>query len=110
MSRDNIPGAQPLPRRTIAIDWDPGPEGWVTINTDGSVLQSSGNATAGGLIRDHLGHCFSAFSANLGRCSITRAELRGILHGLEEANGTADFLANLGHCFDLGIQIISTSD
>ncbi|CAN1165457.1 Putative ribonuclease H protein At1g65750, partial [Linum perenne] len=68
---------------TIAIDWDPGPEGWVTINTDGSVLQSSGNATAGGLIRDHLGHCFSAFSANLGRCSITRAELRGILHGLE---------------------------
>ncbi|CAN1165455.1 Putative ribonuclease H protein At1g65750 [Linum perenne] len=83
MSRDNIPGAQPLPRRTIAIDWDPGPEGWVTINTDGSVLQSSGNATAGGLIRDHLGHCFSAFSANLGRCSITRAELRGILHGLE---------------------------
>ncbi|CAN1154205.1 Putative ribonuclease H protein At1g65750 [Linum perenne] len=83
MSRDNIPGSQPMPRRTIAIDWDPGSEGWVTVNTDGSVVQSIGNTPTGGLIRDHLGRCFSAFSANLGRCSITRAELRGILHGLE---------------------------
>ncbi|CAN1165454.1 Putative ribonuclease H protein At1g65750 [Linum perenne] len=49
----------------------------------GLAARISSNATAGGLIRDHLGHCFSAFSANLGRCSITRAELRGILHGLE---------------------------
>ncbi|CAN1154206.1 Putative ribonuclease H protein At1g65750 [Linum perenne] len=69
--------------QTIAIDWDPGSEGWVTVNTDGSVVQSIGNTPTGGLIRDHLGRCFSAFSANLGRCSITRAELRGILHGLE---------------------------
>ncbi|CAN1147551.1 Putative ribonuclease H protein At1g65750 [Linum perenne] len=82
-SRDNILGSQPLPRRTVAIEWDPGPEGWVTVNTDGSVVQPSGNTSTGGLIRDHLGHCSLAFSANLGKCSITRAEMRGILHGLE---------------------------
>ncbi|CAN1147549.1 Putative ribonuclease H protein At1g65750 [Linum perenne] len=109
-SRDNILGSQPLPRRTVAIEWDPGPEGWVTVNTDGSVVQPSGNTSTGGLIRDHLGHCSLAFSANLGKCSITRAEMRGILHGLEEGNGAADFLANMGHCFDPGIQIVPTSD
>ncbi|CAN1750361.1 Putative ribonuclease H protein At1g65750 [Linum perenne] len=166
-SQSAILGSQPLGRRIVAIEWDPGPEGWVTVNTDGSVARPSGNASAGGLIRDHLGHCSLAFSANLGRCSITRAELRGILHGLEfswtsghkkvrlqtdsqsaasliladdpplhqhasevlairellqrnwqvdihhifrEGNGAADFLANMGHCFDPGIQIVPTSD
>ncbi|CAN1800862.1 Putative ribonuclease H protein At1g65750 [Linum perenne] len=166
-SRDNILGSQPLPRRTVAIEWDPGPKGWVTVNTDGSVVQPSGNTSAGGLIRDHLGHCSLAFSANLGKCSITRAELRGILHGLEfswssghkkvrlqtdsqsaaslilaedpplrqhaseviairellqrnwqveihhifrEGNGAVDFLVNMGHCFDPGIQIVPTSN
>ncbi|CAN1181986.1 Putative ribonuclease H protein At1g65750 [Linum perenne] len=69
--------------KNIDIVWDPGPEDWVTVNTDGSVINQSGNASAGGLIRDHLGHCFLAFSANIGKCSITRAELRGILQGLE---------------------------
>ncbi|CAN1838287.1 Putative ribonuclease H protein At1g65750, partial [Linum perenne] len=47
--------------------------------------QSTGFATAGGLLRNHLGHCSAAFSANLGKCSITRADLRGILHGLDIA-------------------------
>ncbi|CAN1846117.1 Putative ribonuclease H protein At1g65750 [Linum perenne] len=164
-SRDNVLGSQPLGRRIVAIDWDPGPENWVTVNTDGSVVQPSGKASAGGLIRNHLGHCSLAFSANLGRCSITRAELRGILHGLEfswssghrkvhlqtdsqsavsliladnhplhqhasevlairellqrnwqveihhvyrEGNGAADFLANMGHCFDPGVHHVPT--
>ncbi|CAN1181798.1 Putative ribonuclease H protein At1g65750 [Linum perenne] len=67
------------------IVWDPGPDGWVIFNTDGSVNHSTGSATAGGLLRNHLGHCSAAFSANLGKCSITRAELRGIFHGLDIA-------------------------
>ncbi|CAN1768424.1 Putative ribonuclease H protein At1g65750 [Linum perenne] len=29
------------------------------------------------------GECLNAFSMNLGRCSVTRAELRGAIHGLE---------------------------
>ncbi|CAN1815657.1 Putative ribonuclease H protein At1g65750 [Linum perenne] len=76
------------PRRLQAdrhIAWEPGPESWMVINSDGSVLQPSGHAGAGGLIRNEFGHCLAAYSMNLGRCSITRAELRGALYGLQKA-------------------------
>ncbi|CAN1312552.1 hypothetical protein LINPERPRIM_LOCUS28673, partial [Linum perenne] len=33
-----------------------------------------------------------------------------IQHIYKEANRAADFLANLGHNFDIGVQIISTFD
>ncbi|CAN1134462.1 Putative ribonuclease H protein At1g65750, partial [Linum perenne] len=52
---------------------------------DGSVISESGQAAAGGLIRDYQGHCLAAFSENLGICSITRAELRGAVSGLQLA-------------------------
>ncbi|CAN1147354.1 Putative ribonuclease H protein At1g65750 [Linum perenne] len=39
----------------------------------------------GGLVRNSSGHCLLAFTANLGSCSITRAELWGILIGLRLA-------------------------
>ncbi|CAL1403678.1 unnamed protein product [Linum trigynum] len=72
-----------LPARTEElISWKPPPAEWVTLNTDGFVLPNSGHATAGGLIRDHLGRYFAAFAMNLGVCSITRAELRGAVEGL----------------------------
>ncbi|CAN1126818.1 Putative ribonuclease H protein At1g65750 [Linum perenne] len=67
------------------IAWDPGPSGWTVLNSDGSVLQPSGKAAAGGLIRDDMGRCSAAYSLNLGTCSITRAELRGMLFGLQLA-------------------------
>ncbi|CAN1824281.1 Putative ribonuclease H protein At1g65750 [Linum perenne] len=57
-------------------------DGWFTINTDGAVENRSGNAAAGGLIRNEHGHCIAAFSMNIGKCSITRAELRGAIKGL----------------------------
>ncbi|CAN1810691.1 Putative ribonuclease H protein At1g65750 [Linum perenne] len=62
--------------------WSSVEAGEVILNTDGSVDPSSGRAAAGGLIRDSLGRCTSAFALNLGSCSITRAEIRGILAGL----------------------------
>ncbi|CAN1787382.1 Putative ribonuclease H protein At1g65750 [Linum perenne] len=58
---------------------------WVVLNTDGSVSAQSGRAAAGGLIRNEVGFCLSAFAINLGKCSITRAELRGAITGLEHA-------------------------
>ncbi|CAN1178994.1 Putative ribonuclease H protein At1g65750 [Linum perenne] len=67
------------------IGWELGPPGWTVLNSDGSVLQPSGKAAAGGLIRDELGGCSAAYSLNLGICSITRAELRGFLFGLQLA-------------------------
>ncbi|CAN1845759.1 Putative ribonuclease H protein At1g65750 [Linum perenne] len=66
------------------ISWQPHSDPWVTLNTDGSVNQH-GNATAGGAIRDASGNCLLAFATNYGSCSITRAEIRGIVDGLELA-------------------------
>ncbi|CAN1777551.1 Putative ribonuclease H protein At1g65750 [Linum perenne] len=67
------------------IAWEPGPPEWVVLNTDRSVLPQSESAAAGGLIRNEVGFCSSAFAVNLGKCSITRAELRGAIIGLEQA-------------------------
>ncbi|CAN1170479.1 Putative ribonuclease H protein At1g65750 [Linum perenne] len=72
-------------RDRVDIAWEPGPPGWVVLNTDGSVSAQSGRAAAGGLIRNEAGFCLSAFAINLGKCSITRAELRGAITGLEHA-------------------------
>ncbi|CAN0913606.1 hypothetical protein LINGRAHAP2_LOCUS28036 [Linum grandiflorum] len=62
---------------------------------DGSVVQLSGAAAAGGLIRDSQGQCIAAFGANLGRCTITRAEIRSAIFGLRGIWAFAMFSRNL---------------
>ncbi|CAN1187955.1 Putative ribonuclease H protein At1g65750 [Linum perenne] len=69
-------------RRMADIAWDPGPSGWVTINTDGAVNLGTGRAATGGLIRNEFGHCLAVFTMNIGCCTINRAELRGVITGL----------------------------
>ncbi|CAN1144666.1 Putative ribonuclease H protein At1g65750 [Linum perenne] len=64
------------------IGWRAGPSDYVTINTDGSVLQPHSQAAAGGILRTRRGHPVGSFAANLGRCSIMRAELRAADIGL----------------------------
>ncbi|CAN1760045.1 Putative ribonuclease H protein At1g65750 [Linum perenne] len=44
-----------------------------------------GGAAAGGCMRNEEGRIIDAFACNLGRCSITRAELTGAVIGLERA-------------------------
>ncbi|CAN1141941.1 hypothetical protein LINPERHAP1_LOCUS29270 [Linum perenne] len=61
----------------MEIAWEPGPQDWVVLNTDGSVLPESRSATAGGLLRDSFGRCSKAFTVNLGRCSITQGSSEG---------------------------------
>ncbi|CAN1256843.1 hypothetical protein LINPERPRIM_LOCUS9431 [Linum perenne] len=92
------------------IAWEPGPNEWITVNTDGSVLKQESKAAAGGIIRDHLGRGMVAFTMNLGCCTVTRAELRGAITGLREANKVADFLANQGHLFPFGTHLFPLSD
>ena len=65
--------------RWIAPTWP-----WVKLNTDGA-MESSGRAGAGGLIRDYRGVWQIGYSANLGVCSVTSAELWGLFHGLSIA-------------------------
>ncbi|CAI0380477.1 unnamed protein product [Linum tenue] len=72
----------PRQHQTAGITWNPPEVGWIQLQTDGSVIQPSGRAAAGGLLRDHLGRCLDAFTCNLGVCTITSAELKGAIEGL----------------------------
>ncbi|CAN1759813.1 Putative ribonuclease H protein At1g65750 [Linum perenne] len=85
--RNNLLLGNQVKRMPTDIAWDPGPPGWVTLNTDGSADSDRHRATAGGLLRDDLGKCLLAFTMNLGNCSITRAEMRGAIEGLHRAWG-----------------------
>ncbi|CAN1848778.1 Putative ribonuclease H protein At1g65750 [Linum perenne] len=71
--------------RDTLISWIPPPDDWFKINTDGSVTQPHSSAAAGGVIRDCQGRSVAAFTANLGSCSIMRAELRAAELGLAHA-------------------------
>ncbi|CAN1752991.1 Putative ribonuclease H protein At1g65750 [Linum perenne] len=68
-----------------AISWNAAPGPGCTLNTDGSVITSNRNAAAGGCLRNDEGRVVDSFAANLGNCSITRAELTGIAIGLDRA-------------------------
>ncbi|CAN1775820.1 Putative ribonuclease H protein At1g65750 [Linum perenne] len=72
-------------RRWEFVAWEPGPSDGVTVNTDGSHNPSLNRATTGGIIRNSEGRGLTAFTLNLGQCSITRAEIRGAIAGLEMA-------------------------
>ncbi|CAN1150946.1 Putative ribonuclease H protein At1g65750 [Linum perenne] len=72
-------------RRETLLKWIPAPDDWFTVNCDGSVLQPHGLAAAGGIIRNNMGRKLGVFAANLGSCSIMRAELRAAKLGLELA-------------------------
>ncbi|CAN1162601.1 Putative ribonuclease H protein At1g65750 [Linum perenne] len=83
MTKEDFTTCSRFNRRTIEVRWEPGPEGWVTLNSDGSVDQQARKASAGGVLRNSEGKCLLAFSMNLGSCSITRAEMRGAIEGLK---------------------------
>ncbi|CAN0836858.1 Putative ribonuclease H protein At1g65750 [Linum grandiflorum] len=74
-----------LTRQTQLIGWRPSNEGWFTLSTDGSLRSPTKLAAAGGVIRTDTGCFVKAFAANLGSCSITRAEMRAIVDGLQLA-------------------------
>ncbi|CAN0873383.1 Putative ribonuclease H protein At1g65750 [Linum grandiflorum] len=65
--------------RTVReVAWEPQSEPWLTLNVDGSVNHAGQAAWGGGggALRNHSGDCLLTFTANYGRCSITRAEMR----------------------------------
>ncbi|CAN1786030.1 Putative ribonuclease H protein At1g65750 [Linum perenne] len=74
-----------LARQTQLVAWRPGDEGWFILNTDGSRYTHSGSTAIGGLIRNDQGKFVHAFTANLGDCSITRAEICAIVQGMKLA-------------------------
>ncbi|KAL4307123.1 uncharacterized protein LOC107605009 [Arachis ipaensis] len=65
--------------------WEPPPRGWVKLNTDGSVKEEAKKAGCGGLLRTQQGEWIGGFTANLGYCQITQAEMWAVLYGLQMA-------------------------
>ncbi|KAL8168314.1 hypothetical protein V2J09_009813 [Rumex salicifolius] len=65
------------------INWSKPPHNWVKIKSNGTLVDGS-KATAGGVIRDASGQWLIGFTHNLG-CSVPKAELWGILDGLNLA-------------------------
>ncbi|CAN1139915.1 Putative ribonuclease H protein At1g65750 [Linum perenne] len=102
--------APSIAQQAQLIGWWPAGEGWFSLNSDGSAGSNSNRAAAGGVICDEDGRLISAFAANLGTCSIMRAELRGIVEGMKLAwdkgirklriqtnsKASADMLSDLG--------------
>ncbi|CAN1122461.1 Putative ribonuclease H protein At1g65750 [Linum perenne] len=83
-SVEDVLHVSPL-RQEALIQWSPAPEGFITINTDGSVIQPSKHAAGGGILRDWQGRKITAFAVNLETCSIMRAELKAADIGLKIA-------------------------
>ena len=65
----------------LQVNWSPPLEHWIKLNTDGSVI-SMDNASCGDIFRDHWCNFLLGFSAKLGTCSISQAELWGVYDGL----------------------------
>ncbi|CAN0838590.1 Putative ribonuclease H protein At1g65750 [Linum grandiflorum] len=74
-----------LTRQTQLIGWRPSNEGCFTLSTDESIRSPTKLAATRGVIRTATGRFVKAFAANLGSCSITRAEMRAIVDGLQLA-------------------------
>ncbi|CAI0443595.1 unnamed protein product [Linum tenue] len=83
---DKASHAAILEKSPHQVAWDPPPpQGWVCVNTGGSVKQPGSIAAGGGVIWDWTGKCKGAFVVNLGRCTITRAEIMAAIRGLQIA-------------------------
>ncbi|KAG8490303.1 hypothetical protein CXB51_015481 [Gossypium anomalum] len=88
-------------------------ESWVCLNTDGSVRQEEGFVAVGGLVRDQNGRWIMGYGRYLGNCTVTEAELWGLMDGLNRGSckeyGTGEWIMgynkNLCKCsiFDVGL-------
>ncbi|GLT71848.1 hypothetical protein SLA2020_438390 [Shorea laevis] len=77
-----MPFPEKIQREPRLICWEKPPEGYFKLNTDGSAHGNPGPASAGGVIRDHMGRWISGFACKIGYTSSLRAELWGIREGL----------------------------
>ncbi|KAI3463155.1 hypothetical protein Pfo_019818 [Paulownia fortunei] len=67
--------------------------GWFKLNTDGAAKGETGQAGAGGVIRDHLGNVVVAYYDYIGNQNSTYAEFSALAKGLELAKDCG--IANL---------------
>ncbi|KAK8690240.1 hypothetical protein V6N13_088941 [Hibiscus sabdariffa] len=65
--------------------WCPPGDGWMKLNSDGVRSSLDGDASCGGVLRDHNGGWIRGFSKFIGKCSVVEVELWGIARGLDLA-------------------------
>ncbi|GKV36559.1 hypothetical protein SLEP1_g44676 [Rubroshorea leprosula] len=78
----NIPSSPRVPRW---VRWFPPDFPFFKLNTDGAMNHATGQASAGGLIRDHGGRWIHGFAINIGPQSSYTAEIWGCHSGLRLA-------------------------
>ncbi|CAN1314140.1 Putative ribonuclease H protein At1g65750 [Linum perenne] len=102
--------APSLARQTQLVAWRPGEEGWSTLNTDGSRYSGRSTTAISGLIRDARGSFIQAYIANIGDCSITRAEIRAIVEGTKLAWSLGIRKLNIQSDSSTAISLLSTDE
>lgn len=65
--------------------WEKPRDGWVALNTNGSVDGKKRRVGSRGVLRDWNGKWLTGFSLRLGNCTIAEAKAWAILKGLEIA-------------------------
>lgn len=75
----------PNTSRQIMVMWEAPISPFFKLNMDGSSLGIPGKASAGGLIRDHMGQWVKRYFRKLGTITSTEAEIWGLRDGLELA-------------------------
>lgn len=61
------------------------PIGWFKVNADEACKTDSGLAYSGGIICDHRGELMAGLARNIGRCTMTEAELWVVYDELQQA-------------------------
>ncbi|KAK6938188.1 Ribonuclease H domain [Dillenia turbinata] len=80
----------------------------IKLNTDGSVSQSNGHATTGGILRNARGEWVVGFSISVGTCLVLAAELWGVREGLNLASRKG--LRNIELEVDSAAMIVDARD
>ena len=69
-------------RHVKQVQWSKPVEGWLKLNTDGSVISTSGLSRCGGLIRDNAGQWIVGFAKSISVSSSITADLWALTEGL----------------------------
>lgn len=72
-------------RISRSLGWKKPCQGWIKLNTDGSVRKNPASSAYGGLLRSDDGTWISGFSAKSGSASITLTELLAVRDGMNHA-------------------------
>ncbi|KMS94758.1 hypothetical protein BVRB_015560 [Beta vulgaris subsp. vulgaris] len=72
-----------LHKEPIPVAWEKPKIGWTKLNFDGSSKGKTGEASIGGVFRDHNAKFMLGYAESIGRSDSTIAELAALLRGLE---------------------------